>query len=142
MLVLPENFVCKQYTLRLDSATSVPCSALFMTFVHLSSDESESKRFISLFRSSVSPQPLGNKNQRTVGKINQQLYLIAPHQLLLSRLLAPFTRLSPDKEWRMDSFIRPFCHALRVNIETDTRVELSAAGDENYLESFADPVQR
>ena len=76
------------YTLGLDSATSVPCSALFMTFVHLSSDESESKRFISLFRSSVSPQPLGNKNQRTVGKINQQLYLIALLlQLLLSSLL-------------------------------------------------------
>ena len=115
-----------------------------MTFVHLCSDESESKRFISLFRSFVSPQPLGNKNQRTVGKINQQLYLIALLlQLLCSRLSsAPFTRLSPDKERRMDSFIRPFCHALRVNIETDTRVELSAAGDENYLESFADPVQR
>ena len=127
MLVLPENFCL--YTLRLDSAP--PCSALFMTFVHLSSDESESERFISLSLSSVSPPPLGNKNQRTVGKINQQLYLIALHRLLLSRLLAPFTRLSPDKEWRMDSFIRPFCHALRVNIETDKRLELCPlAGDE------------
>lgn len=79
-----------------------PCSALFMTFVHLSSDESESKRFISLFRSSVSPQPPGNKNQRTVGKINQQLYLIALHRLLLSRLLSlpsPVRLQTKNGEW-------------------------------------------
>ena len=72
-----------------------------MTFVHLCSDESESKRFISLFRSFVSQQPLGNKNQRTVGKINQQLYLIALLLLLLlsPRLPSPVCLQTKNGEW-------------------------------------------